>query len=88
MNLLQLILLLAFATLSIAEGCPFAKFAKPGKNGVPELDQEKVSQFVAKMKEIAPKEGSNLPDDGTKLFEKLHAGFDFASHHPEAKVDL
>lgn len=59
MNPRQLILLLAAATLSLAAGCPFAKFAKAG-DGVPELDHDKLSAFIAKMKEYAPQEGYSL----------------------------
>lgn len=49
MNIKQLVLLLAAASLSAAAGCPFAKFAKPWVDGVPELDHNKVNAFVEKM---------------------------------------
>lgn len=84
---LQLILVLVAASFSVAGNCPFAKFAKPGADGVPELDHDKVNAFVEKMKKFAP-------EDASVLEEKLHAvqnhgsGFDAVPGHTDVRVDL
>ena len=81
MNLRQLILLLTAASLSFAAKCPFAKFAKPGAGGLPEVDHEKLGEFVAKMKEYSPNEGSALE-------EQLQSSFDPVSHFTNPKDEL
>lgn len=81
MNLRQPILLLAVASLSVAANCPFAKFAKPGHGGVPELDHEKLNDLVAKMKQYAPEESAPLAD-------KLRSAVDAASQQSDVKDDL
>ncbi|KAJ5104594.1 hypothetical protein NUU61_001941 [Penicillium alfredii] len=81
MNLLHTVILLALASLSLAGNCPFAKFAKPGEKGVPQLDHEKLGAFVAKMKELAPEQAEGLT-------EKFQSAFDSASQHPHVKHDL
>jgi hypothetical protein len=81
MNLWQPILLLAVTSLSVAGNCPFAKFAKAGHGGVPELDHEKLNDFVAKMKQYAPEEAAPLA-------EKLHAAFDPVSQQTDVRDDL
>ncbi|KAJ5155338.1 hypothetical protein N7492_008141 [Penicillium capsulatum] len=84
---LYLFLFLAAVSLSAAANCPFAKFAKTGADGVPELDHDKVNAFVAKMKKFAP-------EDASALEEKLHAvqnhdsGFDAVPGHTDVRVDL
>jgi hypothetical protein len=81
MNLWQPILLLAVASLSVASNCPFAKFAKAGHGGVPELDHEKLNDFVAKMKQYAP-------EGAAPLEEKLRAAFDPVSQQRDVRDDL
>ncbi|KAK9847986.1 hypothetical protein MYU51_017301 [Penicillium brevicompactum] len=50
MKPMQLVLLLATASVSLAAGCPFAKFAKAGGNGPPELDHEKLAKSSLRVK--------------------------------------
>lgn len=72
----QLILFFATVGLSLAAGCPFAKFAKAGGDGAPELDHDKLGELLAKMKEYAPH------GDASSNTE------DFASWHPDLKAEL
>lgn len=76
MRPIQLVLLLAAASVSLAAGCPFAKFAKAGGNGVPELDHDKLGELFAQMKKYTPHEGDS-PDTEDSTFR-----------HPEIKNEL
>lgn len=69
--------------LSFASTCPFAKFAKTGDNGVPELDHEKLNNFVAKMKEYAPVEASALEEKRHSELQNIHQ-----IPHGDFKADL
>lgn len=76
MRPIQLVLLLAAASVSLAAGCPFAKFAKAGGNGVPELDHDKLGELFAQMKKYTPHEGDSLDAE------------DSTFRHPEIKNEL
>lgn len=76
MKPMQLLLLLATASVSLAAGCPFAKFAKAGGNGPPELDHEKLGELYAQMKKYTPHEGASFDTE------------DSTFRHPEIKNEL
>ncbi|KAJ5289021.1 hypothetical protein N7478_002051 [Penicillium angulare] len=81
MNLQYLFVFLAAAGVSFAAQCPFAKFAKAGDNGVPEIDHEKLGDFVAKMKQLSP-------DKASLLDEQLHEAFDKIAEHDGIRGEL
>lgn len=81
MNKKTLLIILAAAGFSFAAQCPFAKFAKAGNNGLPELDHEKLNDFVAKMKQFAPEEASPLE-------EQLHEAFNQVPQHNGIRGEL
>lgn len=82
MDLRQLIFLLAVAPLSIAAGCPFAKFAKAGGEGsVPEIDHAKLNDFVAQMKKYAPHDEPNAGDSTVMRNQDFGAGSNIAYEH-------
>lgn len=81
MNLQHLFIFLAAASVSIAAQCPFAKFAKAGDNGIPEVDHEKLGDFITKMKQLAPEKASLLD-------EQLHDAFDKIAEHDGIRGEL
>ena len=76
MKLTQLVLLFTTVGLSLASGCPFAKFAKAGSDGAPEVDHDKLGELLAKMKEYTQHDDASLDVE------------DFASRHPDLKAEL